>query len=494
MRSFADSDGDGMGDLRGLTSRLDYLNDGDPAAGDDLGVTGLWLMPVMESPSYHGYDVIDYRAVERDYGTVEDMRALVREAHARGIAVIVDFPINHTSREHPWFQDSRTRGSTHGDWYVWADANPRYGGPSGQRVWHQDGDRWYYGLFWEGMPDLNLENPAVTTELEGIARYWLTDLGVDGFRLDGAKHLVEQGERQGNTPATHEWLRAFHAAVHAIAPDALLVGEVWDATSVAAGYVPEDVDMVFEFGLAAAMRDAVRDERAGGLAVVQQDVAASYPRGGLGAFLTNHDMDRIATQLNGIPERLRLVASLLLTGPGTPFLYYGEEIGLQGGKPDERIRTPMPWDATQPAAGFSTAQPWEPLEADWRTVNVAAQAGDPTSLLSLYRSLIRFRDGHPALRRGDLVPVGSSSDAVDAVLRSTAGEQLLVLANVSDAPVSGVALDLVAGPLCGSPVAEVVTGEGTPTAPTISPAGGFAGYVPLAMIPARSIVVVRLRP
>src|SRR5688500_5411495 len=150
VRSFADSDGDGIGDLRGLTQRLDYLNDGDPATDDDLGVTGLWLMPVAESLSYHGYDVVDYRAVESDYGTADDFKALVAAADERGIAIVVDFVINHSSRDHPWFQDARVAGSEHEDWYVWADQRPGFSGPAGRPVWHADGDRFYYGYFWEG--------------------------------------------------------------------------------------------------------------------------------------------------------------------------------------------------------------------------------------------------------------------------------------------------------------------------------------------------------
>ena len=151
VRSFADSDGDGIGDLHGLTQRLDYLNDGDPTTTDDLGVTGLWLMPIAESPSYHGYDVVDYRAVEADYGTADNFKALVTAAHERGIAIVTDFVINHSSREHPWFQDARTAGSPHDDWYVWADEDPGIARSDGTRVWHPDGERFYYGYFWEGI-------------------------------------------------------------------------------------------------------------------------------------------------------------------------------------------------------------------------------------------------------------------------------------------------------------------------------------------------------
>ena len=242
VRSFADSDGDGIGDLRGLTQRLDELNDGDPATTDDLGVTGLWLMPIAESPSYHGYDVVDYRAVEQDYGSTADLAALVGAAHQRGIAVIVDLVINHTSREHAWFQDARSPGSDHDDWYLWADEHPAIARSDGSRVWHPDGERFYYGYFWEGMPDLNLANPEVTAELDSVADAWL-DAGIDGFRIDAARHLFEDGATLENVDATFEWLAAFRDRIKEQHPDALVLGEVWDASSMSARYVREGGSM-----------------------------------------------------------------------------------------------------------------------------------------------------------------------------------------------------------------------------------------------------------
>ena len=277
VRSFKDGNGDGIGDLRGLTEQLDYLNDGDPATTTDLGVGGLWLMPIAESPSYHGYDVVDYRTVERDYGTNEDFKAFLAAAHERGIKVIVDLVMNHTSSEHPWFKDAATPGSKHDDWYVWADEQPAWLGPGGQVVWHPEGKRWFYGVFWEGMPDLNLRNPAVTTELEDIARFWLDEMGVDGFRLDAAKHLIEDGkDAQTNTPETKAWLAGFKEAVAAVNPDALLVGEVWDPPSIAAPYVPDSVDMTFDFGLASGIRLALQNGRAAPLSTRS---ATRSPRG-----------------------------------------------------------------------------------------------------------------------------------------------------------------------------------------------------------------------
>jgi glycosidase len=498
VRSFADSDGDGIGDLRGLTAHLDDLNDGDPATGGDLGITGLWLMPIAESPSYHGYDVVDYRAVERDYGTADDLKALLAAAHERGIAVILDFVINHTSRQHPWFQDSRTPGSSHADWYLWADERPPVARSDGSRVWHPDGDRYYYGYFWEGMPDLHLANPAVTGELDAIADLWL-DAGVDGFRIDAARHLFEDGKALENVPATFDWLEGFRARIKAEHPEALILGEVWDASSMAARYVDEGaVDLVFEFGLASALVTSVRSGAGGAARAALGEVADLYEPGGMATFLTNHDQKRVMTELGGDVEAAKLAAALLLTGGGTPFVYYGEEIGLSGQKPDERIRTPMRWEATGSGAGFTTGTPWEPLGDDPPGTDVATQRADPDSLWSTYRDLIALRNGDPALRSGDLVPVRSTDESIVAFLRTApepTGGATLVVANLADVAAGSVTLSLEEGPLCGIATAEVIRGPGDAAAPTITAAGGFEDYVPVtAPLGPREVSVVRLRP
>ena len=330
VRSFADADGDGIGDLRGLTDRLDALNDGDPTTTDDLGVTALWLMPVNESPSYHGYDVVDYAAIESDYGTTDDFRALVEAAEDRGIRIIVDLVMNHTSVQHPWFQDARTPGSTHDDWYVWADEYPGVAGPGGRPVWHADRERWYYGYFWDGMPDLDVETPAVTAALDEVARFWLEDMGIDGFRLDAARHLIEDGETLENTPATFDWLAGFRDRVHATAAEALVLGEVWDSTSMASRYVTDGaVDLVFEFDLAAQFLGAVRSGDASSLRYTHEAIAEAYPPGGYAAFLTNHDQDRTfdvvgqdvaESQAGGdpAPDRPRRAVHLLRGGGRPP--------------------------------------------------------------------------------------------------------------------------------------------------------------------------------
>ncbi|MBI3745340.1 MAG: DUF3459 domain-containing protein [Chloroflexi bacterium] len=488
VRSFADSNGDGIGDLSGLTAHLDQLNDGNPATAGDLGVTGLWLMPTFPSPSYHGYDVTDYRGVNPDYGSLDDMRALVKAAHQRGMAVILDLPLNHTSNRHPWFVDSETPDSAHADWYVWASE------PQGNN-WFSDGNRYYYAAFGPDLPDLNVANPAVTAELTGDAAFWLGDVGVDGFRLDAAKYLVEDGPTTQNTPATHAWLGTLRRSLQAKAPGALLLGEVWDASKISSSYVPADLDMTFDFTVASSYVDAAGSGDAGSIGRVLAKVTSLYPTGDFGAFLTNHDMDRVASTLKGDPAKLRLAAQLLLTGPGVPFVYYGEEIGMTGQKPDERIRTPMRWNASEPAAGFSSHAPWEALSDDAAAVNVATEAADPASLLSTYRDLIRLRAAHPALSAGTYTEVTTDAPGVFAAVRSTAAETALVVANVADGTVTPT-LTLEKGPLCGAPTATLALGPvgAAATAPTVTSSGGFTAYRPLAAIPPRSVAVIDLVP
>jgi len=495
VRSFADSDGDGIGDLRGLTERFDYLNDGDPATTDDLGVTGLWLMPIAESPSYHGYDVTDYERIETEYGTAADFEALMAAARERGIAVVVDLVLNHTSIEHPWFQDARVPGSEHDAWYVWAEAAPPVSGPGGRPVWHTDGDRAYYGYFWEGMPDLNVSNPEVTAALDDVARFWLEEMGVDGFRLDAARHLIEDGAQLENTPATFAWLEGFRGRVATVEPEALVVGEVWDATSTASRYVREGaLDVAFEFGLASAILSSVRLGDADTLRNVQAEVTDAYPAGGYAAFLTNHDQDRTMDVLGRDRAAAGLAATLLLTNPGVPFIYYGEELGLRGRKPDEEIRTPLPWTATPPGYGFTTGQPWEPLAPDADTVTIAAQTDDLGSLLAHYRTLIRLRAAHPALHTGELIALDASPRGVYAYLRHDATETIAIVANLTDEPADDVRLTLASGPLCGVPAAEVLLGATEAAAPFVTTAGGFEDYRPVERLDPHQAVVIRLSP
>lgn len=441
VRSFADSDegplaGDGIGDFRGLTARLDYLNDGDPATDTDLGVTALWLMPMKESPSYHGYDVVDYRSIERDYGTVEDFRAFMQACHARGIRVVIDVVLNHCSSQHPWFIEAAADpASPKRDWFIWSDERPDYRGPWGQQVWHSVGrdgaGPFYYGCFTRGMPDLNLRNPEVTAALKEVARFWIEDMGVDGFRLDAIKHLIEDGPIQENTQATIDWLEDFNAYCKSLNTDFFTVGEVWSSTAQVARYIPGAVDTAFEFDLGEAIIRALNTGDAAALRARMKQVLDAYDTP-VATFLTNHDQARVMTQLGNDPGKARAAAALLLTLPGVPFLYYGEEIGQAGAKPDPNIRTPMQWTAEP--SGFSTAQPWRAPQPDADRVSVAAQADDPDSLLSHYRTLIRQRLTSDALRRGRTSLPESPSGLIALERISPDAARVLVVVNLTNEP------------------------------------------------------------
>lgn len=491
VRSFYDSDGDGVGDIQGLISKLDYLNDGDPTTTTDLGITGLWLMPITQSPSYHGYDVVDYFEVDDEYGSQEDFRQLMDEAHARGIHVIIDLVLNHTAYDHPWFTAAQEPGDEFREWYLWQDEAPAYRGPWGQEVWHYTGDEYYYGVFWEGMPDLNLANPETTEELHEAARFWLVDMGADGFRLDAIKHLIEDGEIQENTPATHEWLAQFHLLYKEVKPDAFAVGEAWTATSEVVEYIGDEVDLAFEFDLAAAIINSVQDGRRDGLVAAYNKVVATYPDNQYAPFLTNHDQNRIMSQLANDVDKAKVAASVLLTSPGVPFIYYGEEIGLRGIKPDEDIRRPMQWSGER-NAGFTSGEPWRPPHQTYPEFNVANQTDNPNSLLSHYRTLVQIRTQHAAFRIGGWELVNSRNNDLYTFLRFTQDETILVIINLDDQTITDYELSLETGPLAGELSASLLLGDGQLVNPTVNAAGGFGAYRPLAELPPFSTIIIKL--
>jgi alpha-amylase len=447
VRSFQDSDGDGIGDLRGLIQRLDYINDGDPNTTTDLGARCIWLMPVAQSPTYHGYDVTDYYRVERDYGTNEDFRALMAEANRRGIRVIVDLVLNHSSSEHPWFKSAMIYpDSPFRSWFRFSPTAPDVRGPWGQQVWHRSPhrDEHYFAIFIDGMPDLELDNPEVRAETERIARFWLQEMGVDGFRLDAVTHFFEDGALMKHLPRTHTWLREYQQTLRRIRPDVFTIGEVWDSTGAMLPYYPDQLDSYFAFEAADGILNAVQTGTADQLFAAVQRLQRDVPEGRWAPFIRNHDQTRTLTVLGGDVGRNRVAATLLLTLPGTPFLYYGEEIGMTGDKiggtqPDPRLRTPMHWSLGQ-HAGFSTQLPWEPLQPDSMTANVEAQTGDPRSLLSHHRNLVHARNGSVALRRGDFVPLTSSTPGAAAFLRRQGDQTVLVLVNLTDRRLGRVTL------------------------------------------------------
>jgi glycosidase len=496
VRSFADSNGDGIGDLNGLIQKLDYINDGNPATGRDLGADCIWLMPVAESPSYHGYDVTDYYTVERDYGTNADFKRLVAEAHRRGIKVLVDMVLNHASSQHPYFQEAlRDPSSPHRDWFRFSPTAPGPG-PWGGPAWRKSPvrDEYYYAVFWEGMPDLNYATPAVREEANRVADFWLREMGVDGFRLDAVPYLVEEGNVLSGAPGTHTLLREYQAHLHTVKPDVFTVGEVWDSVGAMLPYYPDQLDSYFAFELADALVRATRTGNATGMLNGYLRLQRAMPANRWSPFLRNHDQTRTITDLGGSVERAKVAATLLLTLPGLPFVYYGEEIGMSGDKPDERLRTPMQWTAGA-HGGFTIGTPWEALQPDSATVNVAAQDADPGSLLNLYRRLIHLRAANHALTAGELVPLTASTGQVAAYLRKDASRPVLVVANLGATSVSGVAVTSGDGAL--RPGWYAPRGLLAPAAAAqlrVGAGGRVAGYVPVPTLAPYQVHVLQLVP
>ena len=484
VRSFYDSDGDGIGDLKGLIQKLDYINDGTSRGRHSLGARCIWLMPVAESPSYHGYDVTNYYRVEPDYGTNEDFKTLIAEAHRRGIKVLVDLVLNHMSSEHPFFQEALNNPlSPHRDWFRWS-ATKRVEKNWGQQVWHRSPvrDEYYYGLFWSGMPDLNYETKAVRDEAKNVARFWLQEMGVDGFRLDAIPYLVEEGDQLTHTRGTHAVLREFEAYVRTVAPGAFTIGEVTYSIDAMLSYYPDQLDAYFAFDVADSIIAAVRKGSAKGLFPSVLRLQRAIPSERWSPFLRNHDQTRTMTELGGSVSRARLAATILLTFPGVPFVYYGEEIGMTGDKPDPRLRTPMHW-AYGHAAGFTRGTAWESLQPDSLTANVESEDADRTSLLNLYRSLIHLRANNPALGSGELLPVVASSDAVAAYVRRGRDRAVLVVANLGASSPSTLTL-YSRGRLLPPGLYTVKDLLGTTQAAPlrIGPDGRIKNYVPLASI------------
>lgn len=442
VRSFQDSDGDGVGDLRGLVDRLDYLNDGEPG-GDDLEVDGLWLMPIFTSDSYHGYDITDYRGIDPDYGTMEDFEALIAACEARGIKIVLDLVMNHTGAAHPWFLASRSGpDDPKRDWYVWRADDPGWKQPFGSaNVWHPYGGAFYYGVFWSGMPDLNYREPAVAAEMTDVARSW-TQRGAAGFRLDAARYLVESADGGlFEQPETHAFWRSLRAA---LPPESYLVGEVWTSRAAVATYYGEgdELHQAFDFDL----QDAIVYSAAQGSATRLR--AALSAQAGSGApwsysatFLSNHDLDRLSLDLTDGQQRA--AAFLLLTLPGTPYIYYGDELGVKSAPAlgDQAKRGPMAWTADE-GHGFSTGAPWVGFAPESDTRNVANALANGGSLLRYHQTLIRLRREHPALSGPGLTVLTTPSPALFAMLRREGDEVLLAAVNLGEESLPEATLDL----------------------------------------------------
>ncbi len=460
VRSFKDSDGDGIGDFQGIIQQLDYLNDGNPNTHDDLGIQGIWLMPINPSPSYHGYDVMDYYTVNPDFGTMDDFKQLLAEAEKRDIKIIIDLVINHTSTQHPWFQAAQDPTSEFHDWYVWSAEHPQIPGPWFQNAWHRNSvnNLYYYGIFWGGMPDLNFGNPAVSDEMMSITKFWLEEVGVHGFRVDAARYLYADGVSQQDTKQTIQWFEDWRAFYKAINPSAFTVGEVWTDLQVTARY-GDGMDSLFMFDLAEDIINGVYVPNPRRTITSYQDIQSFFPEGDFSTFLSNHDQQRVMSFFEGDANKARVAAFVYLTGPGVPFIYYGEEIGMTGNKPDELLRTPMQWSGGLDA-GFTSGTPWQPVNQDYAQVNVAAQDADPDSLLNQYRALVHLRNQNPALRNGAYLPFTASCQQLYPILRVEDDQVLFLLANLSRRELEGCTINIAESPLSGQYDVEMLYGDG----------------------------------
>ena len=447
VRAFADSNGDGIGDFNGITAKLDYLNDGNDNTTSDLGITGIWLLPIFPSQSYHGYDVDDYYAVNPDYGTMEDFERLLQECNKRGISVIIDMTCNHSSRYTEWFQDGRDPSDPHHSWYRWiTEDDKRYNIEQkmwGHKVWNEDKKfkgNYFAGLFGEHMPDFNLDSKELREEFKKVMKFWL-DKGVAGFRYDAAGHVYNSAKTPAGTKSVEsavEWWKEIVDYNTSVNPDTYNVGEVWENNSLRAQFIA-GLGSDFHFDMGTRIVDMLKagedgnNSFANGLQAEYARLAQSNPNYLDAPFLSNHDQPRAAGQLRGDEDLCKAAASLYILAEGVPFIYYGEEIGMRSGTDDPSKRTPMIWNAT-----LASGKPKDKLQSTWsesryntKTVPVAEQSKDPNSLLQYYKRLIRVKTSHPAFYAGRFKAVATGNDYVSSWQMKSDTETAFVMVNVS---------------------------------------------------------------
>ncbi|WP_443750338.1 alpha-amylase family glycosyl hydrolase [Asticcacaulis solisilvae] len=427
VRSFKDSDGDGKGDIKGLTSKLDYLK--------SLGVTGLWLMPIYKSQDHdHGYAVADYRAIEPDYGTMADFDDLVTQAHARGIGIgiVLDYVMNHSAAQNPVFLDAvSSTSNAKRDWYLWNATDPGWTGYGGAASWHVSESGYYYGIFADSMPDWNLRNASVVAYHMDNLRFWL-NRGVDGFRFDAATSLIENGPTAWYDQPQNQTLLAQARAVIETYANRYMVCEAWDNVSAYAASCGHS----FAFG---HQGDIKTSATSGALTAGMVGYLTEADRASLPLFMSNHDSGagaRPYSELSGHGEGdYRIAAAIELLASDTPFIYYGEEVGMgnnsDGG--DSGVRAPMSWSNTALTAGFTTGTPYRGLAANFTTQNVAAEAGVTGSLQSWYTALLAARASNPVLQSGTLTLLSHAGDGSLIFLRQDSGHTAVVLINLTQA-------------------------------------------------------------
>jgi alpha-glucosidase len=469
-RSFQDTNGDGIGDLRGINQRLPYFL--------ELGVDAIWISPIFPSPmADFGYDIANYTDIDPTFGSLTDFDDLVASAHASGLKIILDLVPNHTSDQHPWFQESRTsRDNPKRDWYIWREPKQDGGPPNnwlscfGGSAWQYDKhtQQYFYHAFLTEQPDLNWRNPEVRAAMSDVMRFWLRR-GVDGFRVDVVWHVIKDELCRDNPPnphfhagePPHHSLRPLYTAdlpeVHDVIaemrrvtnefPDRVLIGEIYLPIERLVAYYGRDlqgVHLPFNFSLIKAPWHART------IAGLIEEYEAALPEGGWPNWvLGNHDNPRVASRI-GLAQA-PVAAMLLLTLRGTPTIYYGDEIGMEQfaitstqvrdpfehnvpgqGFGRDGCRTPMQWDATR-NAGFSTNTPWLPIPKSYLKTNIETQRRDDTSLYQLYRRLIALRRTRPALARGHYRPLAVEGDLL-TYIREFENDRLLMALNLSDQP------------------------------------------------------------
>lgn len=443
--AFADGNGDGKGDLKGLTEKLDYLQ--------ELGVNGIWLMPIMPSPSYHKYDVTDYKNIHPDYGTLADFKAFSQEAHKRGIHVIVDLVLNHTGTGHSWFQRAmKDKDSPYRDYYVWAKKDSIQHEISKKKItldsdnirqWHEvNGDstaEHYYGFFSSHMPDLNFDNQKVRDEMVDVARFWIEEMNVDGFRFDAARHIYPDDRAYDN----HQFWIWYREQLLKIKPDIYMVGEVYSTDRNEVSPYAKGLPALFNFDLGSNVITTLNTGRDTLRLVENYSEQVDFFKSSNPEFLdapilTNHDQNRIMSQLANDQHKAKAAASILLTLPGTPYVYYGEEIGMRGTKPDEFIREPFLWGDEK----FTTRWVEPKFTLKDSVSDVRKQKNDKESLFNHYKNLMACRNSSKPLTYGKIEKVMHGNTEVLAFKRVFDGEEELVLINISNV---GVAWDLING-------------------------------------------------
>ena len=437
--SYYDSDGDRIGDLAGLTEKLDYIS--------SLGMNGIWLMPIMPSPSYHKYDVTDYYDIDEQYGTLGDFSAMLEKAHSLGIDVIIDLVLNHTSNEHPWFQSAKAdENSEYRDWYNWTD--------SPQDGYAKAGDSYYECRFVHTMPDLNLDNPEVRAEIGRILEFWLIDMDVDGFRLDAVTSYYT-----GNLEKNVEFLSWLGETARSIKPDCYIVGEAWTDLYEIADYCEADIDSFFLFPT--AQKGGYIEEILGpdvkepgtSYGNVTKLLEQRLPEDTIPApFLSNHDTARAASVLGPDVEKQKMATGLLAMMRGGTYVYYGDEIGMLGSATDPDKRLGMLWttlsEVTHCPPGTTVATYTQP--------SVTEQLEDPDSLLNYYAAAMRLRNENPEIARGTSEVIDSGEGDVCVIRRTWNGESCVIVINPSrnehslDAQALGLSDLWLTGELCAA--------------------------------------------